>query len=157
LQIIFSYSLCENFPIFIGLQYGARHVSFVTAFRRGGRSVKILLVDDHAVIRAGGGWLLTSEVVLQFWRRIRVRELWTSTDASGLISSFLTSIPFFVGVTRAMRRDAELDGLAARLFQYAEKHPTIQADLLGAGQIAMELAAVLRAHDAVRANAAKKS
>jgi hypothetical protein len=58
-----------------------------------------------------------------------------------------------------MSRDAELDGLAARLFQYAElpQHQTMQADLLRAAQTAMELAAVLRAHDASRANVAKKS
>jgi hypothetical protein len=58
-----------------------------------------------------------------------------------------------------MSRDTELDGLAARLFQYAElaQHQTMQADLLRAAQTAMELAAVLRAHDAGRANAAKKS
>jgi hypothetical protein len=61
-----------------------------------------------------------------------------------------------------MRQDTELDALAARLFQYAdspllERHRSMQDDLLHAGHAVMELAAVLRAHEANREDVAKKS
>ena len=61
-----------------------------------------------------------------------------------------------------MSQDTELDALAARLFQYAdspllERHRSMQDDLLRAGHAVMELAAVLRAHEANREDAAKRS
>jgi hypothetical protein len=61
-----------------------------------------------------------------------------------------------------MSQDTELDALAARLFQYAdspllERHRSMQNDLLRAGHALMELAAVLRVHEASREDAVKKS
>jgi two-component system, NarL family, invasion response regulator UvrY len=38
-----------------------------------GLDMKILLVDDHAVVRAGVRRLLTSEHVFRFWRQIRFK------------------------------------------------------------------------------------
>jgi F0F1-type ATP synthase membrane subunit b/b' len=61
-----------------------------------------------------------------------------------------------------MSRDTELDVLATRLFQYAdspllERHRSMQDDLLRAAHAVMELAAVLRAYEANREDAAKRS
>jgi hypothetical protein len=61
-----------------------------------------------------------------------------------------------------MSQITELDALAARLFQCAdspllERHRSMQDDLLRAAHAVMELAAVLRAHEANREDAAKKS
>jgi hypothetical protein len=54
-----------------------------------------------------------------------------------------------------MSRDADLTGLATRLFQYAdspllERHWNMKDDLLRAAQAVIELAAVLRAYEAGR-------
>jgi hypothetical protein len=59
-----------------------------------------------------------------------------------------------------MSQDTELVALAARLFQHAdspllERHRSMQDDLLRAGHAVMELAAVLRVHEANREDAAK--